>query len=138
MSACSRMNNDSVSVPGKHETSRFRHRSRYQDPNRMAAAAKSRHTTPTASENDQKVNIVEDEKTSAGVTTTEYSRRTWQRSMLLNGKSLPVVHSYSDWLVFRRKVHIRFGEMHNWILYWNNWALSEDPKQEKARANFLA
>ena len=101
----------------------------------MAVAAKSRHTTPTASEDDEKANTAEDEKTPAGVTTTEYPRRTWQRSMLLNGKSLPVVYSYSDWLGFRRKVHIRFGEMHSWILYWNNWALSKDPKQEQARAD---
>jgi hypothetical protein len=56
--------------------------------------------------------------------------------MLFNGKSLPTVHSYSDCLVFRRKVHIRFGELHRWILYWNNWTLSKDPKQEQARADF--
>jgi hypothetical protein len=42
----------------------------------MAAAAKSRHTTPTASEDDEKANTAEDEKTSAGLPTTEYSRRT--------------------------------------------------------------
>jgi hypothetical protein len=65
----------------------------------------------------------------------EFSRHTWQLSMLLNGKSLPTVYSYSDWLVFRRKVHIRFGEMHSWILYWNNWTLSKDPKQEQTRAD---
>ena len=100
-----------------------------------AATAKSRRTTPTTSEDDEKVSTTEDEKTSTGVTTMEFSRRTWQRSMLLNGKSLPAVHSYSDWLVFRRKVHIRFGEMHSWILYWNNWTLSKDPKQEQARAD---
>ena len=32
-------------------------------------------------------------------------------------------------------MHIRFGEIHIWILYWNNWSLSEDPKQEKTRSN---
>jgi hypothetical protein len=52
----------------------------------MTAAAKSRNTTPTASEDDEKTNTTEDEKTIAGVTTTEYPHRTWQRSMLLNGK----------------------------------------------------
>jgi hypothetical protein len=25
--------------------------------------------------------------------------------------------------------------MHSWILYWNNWALSKGPKQEKERAD---
>jgi hypothetical protein len=25
--------------------------------------------------------------------------------------------------------------MHSWILYWNNWTLSKDPKQEQARAD---
>jgi hypothetical protein len=65
----------------------------------------------------------------------EFSRHTWQLSILLNGKSLPAVHVYSDWLVFRHKVHIRFGEIHSWILYWNNWTLSKDPKQEQARAD---
>jgi hypothetical protein len=62
----------------------------------MVAVAKSRHTTSTLSEDDEKANTTEDEKTIAGVTTTEYPRRTWQRSMLLNGKSLPAVHSNSD------------------------------------------
>ncbi len=116
-----------VSVPDIHETSRFRHRSFYQDPNHMTVSVKSRNTTPTASEDDEESKTTEDEKTSAVITTTEYSRRTWQWSMLVNGKSLPVVYSYSDWVVFRSKVHIRFGEMNIWILYWNNWALSEDP-----------
>jgi hypothetical protein len=100
-----------------------------------ASEAKSRSTTPTASEDDEKISTAEDEKTNTGVTTTEYSRRTWQCSMLINGKSLTAVHSYSDWLVFRSKVHIRFGEIHRWILYWNNWALSKDPKQEQTRAD---
>ncbi len=74
-----------VSVPGMHETSGIWHRSR-QDPNRMATAVKWRHTAPTASEDDQKANTTEYEKTSPGLTTTEYSRRTWQRSIWLNGK----------------------------------------------------
>ncbi len=94
----------------------------------MSVSAKSRHNTPTVSEDDEKANTSEDEKTNADVTTTEYSRRTWKRNLLFDGKSLPTVNSYSDCLVFRCKVHIRFGEMHNWILYWNNWTLSEDPK----------
>jgi hypothetical protein len=72
-----------------------------------AAAAKSRRTTPTASEDDEKVSTSEDEKTSTTITT----------------------------LVFRRKVHIRFGEIHRWILYWNKWALSKDPKEEQTRAD---
>ena len=71
-----------------------------------AVATKSRRTTPTESEDDEKVSS-EDEKTSTVVTT----------------------------LVFRRKVHIRFGEIHRWILYWNKWALSKDPKQEQTRAD---
>jgi hypothetical protein len=75
-----------VSVPGMHETSGFRHRSRCQNPNRMATAVKWRHTAPTASEDDEKANTAEDEKTSAGLTTTAYFRRTWQRSMWFNGK----------------------------------------------------
>ncbi len=63
----------------------------------MAAAAKSRHTTPTASEEDERAITAEDEKTSAGATTAEFSRRsTWHRSMLLNGKSFPAVRSYID------------------------------------------
>ncbi len=32
-------------------------------------------------------------------------------------------------------MHIRFGEMHSWILYWNNWTLSKDPKQEQTRTD---
>jgi hypothetical protein len=100
-----------------------------------AVTVKSRHTTPTSSEDDEKVSTTEDEKTSTGVTTMEFFRRTWQRSMLLNGKSLPAVYSYSDCPVFRHKVHIRFGEIHSWILYWNNWTLSKDPKQEQARSD---
>jgi hypothetical protein len=55
--------------------------------------------------------------------------------MLLNGNSLPAVYSDSNWLVFRRELHITFGEMHSWILYWINWVLSEDPKQEKVQAD---
>ena len=101
----------------------------------IAATSKSRSTTPTTSEDDEKVSTTEDEKTSTGVTTMEFSRHTWQLSILLNGKSLPTVHVYSDWLVFRHKVHIRFGEIHSWILYWNNWTLSKDPKQEQTRAD---
>jgi len=57
-----------VSVPGMHETSGFRHRSRCQNPNHMATAVKWRHTAPTSSENDEKTNTTEDEKTSAGLT----------------------------------------------------------------------
>ncbi len=75
-----------VSVPGMHKTSGFRHRSHYQDPNRMATAVKWRHTASTASEDDEKTDTAEDEKTSAGLTTTAYFRRTWQRSMWFNGK----------------------------------------------------
>jgi hypothetical protein len=101
----------------------------------ITVTAKSRITTPTASEDDEKVSTTEDEKTSTVVTTMECSRRTWQCSMFLNGKSLSEVYSYRDWLFFRRKVHIRFGEMHSWILYWNKWTLSKDPKQEQARAD---
>ena len=86
----------------------------------ITVTAKSRITTPTASEDDEKVSTSEDEKTNTGVTTMEFSRVTWQRSMLFNGKSLSVVYSYSDCLVFRHKVYIRFGEIHSWILYWNN------------------
>ena len=60
----------------------------------MVAVAKSRHTTSTLSEDDEKANTAddekantaEDEKTSAGLTTTAYFRRTWQRSMWFNGK----------------------------------------------------
>ncbi len=85
-----------VSVPDMHETSRFRHRSHYQDPNRKSATDKSRHTTPTTSEDDEKTNTTEDENISAGVTTTEYSHRTCQCNMLFNGKSLSEVFSYSD------------------------------------------
>ncbi len=55
--------------------------------------------------------------------------------MLLNGKSLHSVHSYSDWLILHRQVLDRFGEMHSWILYWNNWTLSAAPNQERARAD---
>jgi len=55
-----------VSVPGMHKTSGFRHRSHYQDPNRMATAVKWRHTAPTASEDDEKANIAGDQKISAG------------------------------------------------------------------------
>lgn len=46
--------------------------------NRMpsAATAKSRHNTPLASEEDEKIPTAENEKTNAGVTTAEYSRRT--------------------------------------------------------------
>ncbi len=68
-----------------HETSGFRHRSHYQDPNRMATAVKWRHSAPTASEVDEKVNTAGDEKTTAAVTTA-YFRRTCQRSMWFNGK----------------------------------------------------
>jgi hypothetical protein len=68
-----------------HETSGFRHRSCYQDPNHMVTTVKRRDTVPTTSE-DEKTNTTEDEKTSAVLTTTQYSRRTWQRSMCLNGK----------------------------------------------------
>jgi hypothetical protein len=75
-----------VSVPDMHETSGFRHRSRCQNPNRMATAVKWRHTSPTASEDDEKTDTTEDEKTSTGLTTTVYFRRTWQRSMWFNGK----------------------------------------------------
>ena len=75
-----------VSVPVMHKISGFRHRSHYQDPNRMAAAVKWRHTVPTASEDDEKADTAEDEKTSAGLTTTAYFRRIWQRSMWFNGK----------------------------------------------------
>ena len=75
-----------VSGPDMHETSRFRHRSHYQDPNRMATAVKCRHTAPTVSEDDEKTDTTKDEKTSAGLTTTAYFRRTWQRSMWFNGK----------------------------------------------------
>ena len=69
-----------------HETSGFRHTSHYQDPNRMVTAVKWRHSSPTASEDDEKTDTAEDEKTSAGLTTTAYFRRTWQRSMWFNGK----------------------------------------------------
>jgi hypothetical protein len=105
-----------VSVPGMHETSGFRHRSLYQDPNRMI---KSTHTTQTESEDDEKTPTEEDVKTNTHVI-TEYSRHTWQCSMLLKGKSLSSVYSYSDWLVFRRKVHIRFGEsrVDLWFKYY--------------------
>jgi hypothetical protein len=75
-----------VSDPGMHETSGFRHRSRCQNPNRMTTAVNWRHTPPTASQNDEKDNTTEDEKTSAGLTTTAYFRRTWQHSMWFNGK----------------------------------------------------
>jgi hypothetical protein len=61
-----------------------------------AAAAPLRHNTPTASEDDEKALTAQDEMTTAGAPTTEYSRRSWQRNMLLNGKSLHAVHSYSD------------------------------------------
>jgi hypothetical protein len=75
-----------VSVRGMHKTSGFRHRSHYQDPNCMATAVKWRHTAPTVSEDDEKADTTEDEKTSAGLTTTAYFRRTWQHSMWFNGK----------------------------------------------------
>ncbi len=77
-----------VSVPGMHETSRFRRRPWQPDPNRMysAGTSKWRHTAPTASEDDEKADTAEDGKTSAGLTTTAYFRRTWQRSMWFNGK----------------------------------------------------
>ncbi len=42
--------------------------------------------TCTASEDDEKTDTTEDEKTSTGLTTTVYFRRTWQRSMWFNGK----------------------------------------------------
>jgi len=57
-----------VSVPGMHETSGFRYRSRCQDLNCMTTAVKWRHSAPTASEDDEKANTIEDEKTSAGLT----------------------------------------------------------------------
>ncbi len=44
------------------------------------------HTAPTVSEDDEKVNTTEDEKNSTGLTTTDYSRRTWQHRMWFNGK----------------------------------------------------
>jgi hypothetical protein len=81
-----------------HEATRYLRRPRPRDPNRMsgAAAAPLRHNTPTASEDDEKALTAQDEMTTAGAPTTEYSRRSWQRNMLLNGKSLHAVHSYSD------------------------------------------
>jgi hypothetical protein len=100
-----------------------------------AAAVESRHNTPTASEDDEKVLTAQDEMTTAGAPTTEYSRRSWQCNMLLNGKSLYSVHSYSDWLILHRQVLDRFGEIHSWILYWNNWTLSATPNQERARTD---
>ncbi len=105
------------------EQKQIRIQRKSQPKDRITVAAKSEHNTLTVSEDDQKTPTVEDEKTSASVITTEHSRHTWQRSMLLNGKSLHAVYSYSDWLVFRRKVYIRFGEIHSWILSWNNWSL---------------
>jgi hypothetical protein len=75
-----------VSVPDMHKTSGFRHRSHYQDPNHMTTAVKWRHTVPTSSEDDEKADTTEDEKTSAGLTTTTYFRRIWQHSMWFNGK----------------------------------------------------
>ncbi len=82
-----------VSVPVMHETSRFRHRSHYHDPNHMETTVKWRHNTPTSSEDDEKADIVEDEKTSAGLTTTAYFRRTWQHSMWFNDMSSPNYNS---------------------------------------------
>ena len=42
----------------------------------MVDTDKSRHNTPTASEDDEKVLTAEGEKTSTDGTTTEYSRHT--------------------------------------------------------------
>ena len=60
------------------------------------------------SKDDEKANTTEDEKTSAGLTTTEYSRRTWQRSMWLNGKSLPAIYSSKIYRQHRTTI-ISFG-----------------------------
>jgi hypothetical protein len=86
-----------VSVPDIHETSRFRRRSRYQDPNYVTDTVKSRHATLTESEDDEKANTTEDEKTSAGVTTTEYSRCTWQRSIMTVNRCLPCIPTVIGW-----------------------------------------
>jgi hypothetical protein len=40
----------------------------------MAAAVKRRHTAPTVSENDEKTNTTEDEKTSAGLTRSAFEQ----------------------------------------------------------------
>jgi hypothetical protein len=90
-----------VSVPGIHKTSGFRHRSHYQDLNRMATAVKWRHTAPTASEDDEKTDTTEDEKTSAVLTTTAYFRRTRQRRMWFNGKIVGGLTVWSLHAVYR-------------------------------------
>jgi len=97
-----------------HETSGFRHRSHYLDPNRMATAVKWRHSAPTESEDDEKANQCW-QKISAGLTTA-YFRRTWQRSMWFNGKivgglmvkSLHAVHSSKIYRQHRTTI-IKFG-----------------------------
>ena len=86
-----------------HETSGFRHRSHYQDPNRMATAVKWRHSAPTASEDDEKANTAGDERTSAGLTT--YFRRTWQRSMWFNGKIVGGLTVKSLYAVYSSKIY---------------------------------
>jgi hypothetical protein len=73
-----------------------------------------RHTTLTTSEDDEKTNTTEDEKTSVGLTTTEYSRRTCQCSMWLNSKSLPAVHSSKIYRQHRTTI-ISFG---SYLLVW--------------------
>jgi hypothetical protein len=42
-------------------------------------------------------------------------------------------HRRRCWLILHRQVIDRFGEMHSWILYWNNWTLSAAPNQERTR-----
>ena len=63
-----------------------------QDPNRMSGttSAKLRTKSPPATEEDEKISTVEDERPNVGVTIAEVSRRTWHHNMLLNWKSLPL------------------------------------------------
>ncbi len=69
-----------------HETSGFRQRSWYQDPNHMTTTVKMKAHYCDRIWGRRKGQHHRRWENQAGLTTTEYSRRTWQYSMWLNGK----------------------------------------------------